>query len=81
MLHGECFKLRSYGVESLSSVGSFLMFKHSKQYQIQAVTKGACCLCLPREEKSEQMLDCRHELENMETELKRLQQEVRRLRR
>ncbi|TWW58612.1 Girdin Akt phosphorylation enhancer [Takifugu flavidus] len=27
------------------------------------------------EEKSEQMLDCRHELENTETELKRLQQE------
>ncbi|XP_037546447.1 girdin [Nematolebias whitei] len=27
------------------------------------------------EEKSEQMLDCRHELENMETELKRIQQE------
>lgn len=31
-----------------------------------------------REEKSEQMLDCRHELENMEAELKRIQQEVRR---
>lgn len=29
-----------------------------------------------REEKSEQMLDCRHELENMEAELKRIQQEV-----
>lgn len=29
-----------------------------------------------REEKSEQMLDCRHELENVETELKRIQQEV-----
>lgn len=28
------------------------------------------------EEKSEQMLDCRHELENMEAELKRIQQEV-----
>ncbi|XP_022611501.1 girdin-like [Seriola dumerili] len=27
------------------------------------------------EEKSEQMLDCRHELENMEAELKRIQQE------
>ncbi|XP_069386755.1 girdin-like isoform X5 [Paralichthys olivaceus] len=27
------------------------------------------------EEKSEQMLDCRHELENMESELKRIQQE------
>ncbi|XP_014884993.1 girdin-like isoform X5 [Poecilia latipinna] len=27
------------------------------------------------EEKSEQMLDCRHELENVETELKRIQQE------
>nr|XP_040042405.1 girdin isoform X9 [Gasterosteus aculeatus aculeatus] len=27
------------------------------------------------EEKSEQMLDCRHELENMEVELKRIQQE------
>lgn len=35
-----------------------------------------------REEKSEQMLDCRHELDNMEAELKRIQQEVkRRLRR
>ena len=31
-----------------------------------------------REEKSEQMLDCRHELEDMEAELKRIQQEVRR---
>lgn len=27
------------------------------------------------------MLDCRHELENTETELKRLQQEVRRIKR
>lgn len=29
-----------------------------------------------REEKSEQMLDCRHELENMEAEMKRIQQKV-----
>uniref|UniRef100_A0A672H1F9 Coiled-coil domain containing 88Aa n=1 Tax=Salarias fasciatus TaxID=181472 RepID=A0A672H1F9_SALFA len=29
----------------------------------------------PREEKSEQMLDCRHELDNMQAELKRIQQE------
>lgn len=34
-----------------------------------------------REEKSEQMLDCRHELDNMEAELKRIQQEVKRSRR
>lgn len=31
-----------------------------------------CC----REEKTEQLLDCRQELDNMETEWKRLQQEV-----
>lgn len=29
-----------------------------------------------REEKTEQLLDCKQELEQMETELKRLQQEV-----
>lgn len=33
-----------------------------------------------REEKSEQMLDCRHEMDNMEAELKRIQQEVKRRR-
>lgn len=31
-----------------------------------------------REEKTEQLLDCRQELDNMEAEVKRLQQEVRR---
>lgn len=32
-------------------------------------------MCL-REEKSEQLLDCRQDLDNMEAELKKLQQEV-----
>lgn len=43
-------------------------------------TNPPVCLCMAnltnREEKSEQMLDCRHELENVEAELKRIQQEV-----
>lgn len=38
------------------------------------------CVCVcRREEKSEQLLDCRQELENLEKELRRIQQEVKTL--
>lgn len=40
--------------------------------------KVCVCVCR-REEKSEQLLDCRQELENLEKELRRIQQEVKTL--
>lgn len=44
-----------------------------------ALSEFVKLLPVSREEKSEQLLDTRQELENMEVELRRLQQEVTRL--
>ncbi|XP_054896897.1 girdin isoform X2 [Poeciliopsis prolifica] len=74
-------------VSLLSSPSSPQSASHSPSMQQQAGTQQHLAVELADskakirrlrqelEEKSEQMLDCRHELENVETELKRIQQE------
>ncbi|PWA16840.1 hypothetical protein CCH79_00012750 [Gambusia affinis] len=74
-------------VSFLSSPSSPQPASHSPSMQQQAGTQQHLAVELADskakirrlrqelEEKSEQMLDCRHELENVETELKRIQQE------